>query len=177
MKRQRLRVIGRWGVWGCAVLVSLLAVSSIWLRVGIGIQIPDVRRAYEPRRVLIGVSNTHLWVQDYSRYSLRVGFSGGQPHTKGLRVEALNRDEFPEARFMDVLLPAAVHGGESRGSYQRYSFPLVYPMIVLLGWSLLLIYGCHKRKGVGCCCACGYSLVGLDGVVCPECGAGDDSSS
>jgi len=49
--------------------------------------------------------------------------------------------------------------------------PLVYPAVLMLGWSLWLMRGRRKlRSRVGCCSECGYSLDGLESDVCPECG-------
>jgi hypothetical protein len=61
----------------------------------------------------------------------------------------------------------------------RFDLPLIYPAVLMLGWSGLLYWnpGRRRRLVAGCCVGCGYSLAGLDGGVCPECGAGADVAS
>ena len=60
---------------------------------------------------------------------------------------------------------------KSPGFVTFVQMPLMYPGFILAGWSLWLVRGRQKlRRLVGCCGECGYSLEGLAGVVCPECG-------
>ena len=59
--------------------------------------------------------------------------------------------------------------------YSSFSIPLVSTTILLLILCAALNvkrYTSWRRKRAGCCVECGYSLKGLDGGVCPECGEG-----
>ena len=62
-----------------------------------------------------------------------------------------------------------------RGAYQRaqlesFVIPLGWIGLVLSALALWLLWVGRNRVGVGCCDCCGYSLEGLDGQTCPECG-------
>ena len=60
---------------------------------------------------------------------------------------------------------------KSPGLVTFVQVPLIYPCMILVGWSLWLVRGRRKlRRRVGCCYECGYSLAGLESEVCPECG-------
>ena len=63
----------------------------------------------------------------------------------------------------------------STGSIEAYSVPLVYA-IPFLGFALVIpAFRARGKKRDGWCQACGYSLQGIKGEVCPECGVGIDA--
>lgn len=69
-------------------------------------------------------------------------------------------------------LPGGAGGGSSRGSYKVYSVPMIYPIVILgVVLAAVTIRG-RRSKREGWCKACGYSLRGIQGDVCPECGVG-----
>ena len=60
----------------------------------------------------------------------------------------------------------------SRPHQSAFSVPLVLMLILFLMFSRIVLLSDRKRRRefVGSCGGCGYSLVGLNGGVCPECG-------
>ena len=69
-------------------------------------------------------------------------------------------------------LPGGAGGGSSRGTFKVYSIPMIYP-IVLIGAAMgVATIRARRATREGWCKACGYSLRGIQGDVCPECGVG-----
>ena len=61
-----------------------------------------------------------------------------------------------------------------RPHQSAFSVPLVSMSVLFLMLSRLVFLSNRRRRRVlaGCCGGCGYSLAGLDGGACPECGEG-----
>ena len=61
----------------------------------------------------------------------------------------------------------------------RWDMPLILPAVFMGVWCWWLIWTpvSSRRLKAGLCAGCGYSLAGLGGGVCPECGAGADDAA
>jgi|GEM_PF-1816176 len=175
-KRSRLRVYGRWGVWVCtAGLLGLLGALLVYdLEVSVYHSKPSgliaagmVRFELEDTRLVIEVTDRHIgtsgsdWSVDWSRWPADrtdgVGWHGDSWWWKR---------PFRFAYGNGIVL----HG-------QGLDLPLVWPAVVMVVWSGWIIRGGRRRRfAAGSCGGCGYSLEGLSGSVCPECGdgAGED---
>ncbi len=80
------------------------------------------------------------------------------------RFKQIDKSHFRLPRFSSYT--------SSNGSDEQWtlSSSLFYPLIVTLSVSILLIWKSRKLIGPGRCGVCGYSLDGLTGDSCPECG-------
>ncbi len=68
-------------------------------------------------------------------------------------------------RWVTPQLSSGISGG-----YFSFHTALVGVGVALM-WTIQVVYAVFGlRKRVGCCVGCGYSLAGLSGGVCPECG-------
>ncbi len=169
----KTRLIGRWGVWVCTGLVLILIPVSVWAASGVGFQLAKSGQPYYPHRVDVGVSRYRVVVQYYSSYRLHEGFSSGDPLISGATVEWMDYRPFPPVISEWWAFPSYSTGGGSSGPMKRFEISLVYPSLLMVGWSLWLVRGVRRRRFVeGCCVECGYCLEGLGGGVCPECGEG-----
>jgi hypothetical protein len=65
--------------------------------------------------------------------------------------------------------PRTFRGGSSVGPYTEWQAPLLYPLILL---AVITIWAAKRTttRDSYSCKSCGYSLVGLDAPICPECG-------
>ncbi len=169
-KRSRLRVCGRWGVWVCTgVLVGLLGVLLVFdLQVSVYHAKPSrliaagmVRVDLEGTRFVIEVTDRLYgatgsdWSVDWSR----------RPADRSDGVGSRRDSWWWKRPFRFAYGNGRVLNG------QGLDVPLVYPAVVMVVWSGWLYMGQRKkRRRAGCCAECGYSLEGLGGGVCPECG-------
>lgn len=175
-KRARLRGIGRWGVWVCTFLVLVSILVSVWVRPGAWV--------FAGANVLVGRSVLKKEMGTSQTAAVRV--VGGQL--------CIRYSEFwPSGRmpvkgvdagmFWDSLYPlmapckyGLVPNWGSTGTFNSYEAELNIPLIPMVVVLVFLSLWCWKLKanrwGEGCCPKCGYSVEGLDGGVCPECGNG-----
>ena len=144
------------------VLLIVLILISLWARPGA--RMMHSTSAYTNRGVMLDLSG--------GRFRLLVS-TGRAVHSYdptpivGLDVEYWSRWPMAEKRSMARWLsPVWWVGGQSiRGP----EVSLIYPCVLGVVWSVVL-WRRRRRFGEGQCSACGYSLEGLAGVVCPECG-------
>ncbi|MBO6513042.1 MAG: hypothetical protein JJ974_03650 [Phycisphaerales bacterium] len=177
-KRQRLRGIVRWGVWVCTLLVLVSIPVSVWVVPSAGVNsrrvnlkpIDKVRwvELVEGRLLFASLpafdisKGRVLSDQELSEFKTGLTFS--------FRTEP-NRNR--EVRFHQAWWkPPKLFNNQFVAGLD---IPLVYLAALMVGWSWWLIRGVKRRRQLtGYCQHCGYSLAGLDGVVCPECGTGED---
>ncbi len=171
---RRVRSCGRWGVWVCTVLLTAFVLFSTWFSVSVSLQPASRAVAMEHGNVFIGVgvvwSSVSVWynyepekslIELYLDESIRTGYNLHHDSIKG-------RWKSPNVwRLIPRVHKSTLFGQTS----QQVQFSLLYPTVLMLGWSLWLVRGRWKlRWPIGCCRVCGYSLEGLASDVCPECG-------
>ncbi len=172
-ERTRLWALGRWGVWVCTGLLAVVMVAS--MRGGFGVWVDhrdsgvvfgagEFRVDARDGRLTIYVSS--WWVGNPSPSS-RFLWTGGWCGA-GEIEESVGLRWWDGPRWFGV-------GNRIRMLSDGVDVPLVYPVVFLGVWSGWLFWG-RRRVRVwgrsGRCVGCGYSLEGLDGGVCPECGDG-----
>lgn len=178
MKRGRLRSVGRWGVFAVTALVLISIPVSVWVEPGMSI----VGRQYQKPNTK-QVLDTLYFVDVVE---LRFRILHDPSHVPNLLGGALPKDEWRFYFWQNSGQAINRLGWLSRpvmrsfnspggGILREIDCPLVYPAGLMMGWSVWLIWAPSRRrmKGLGRCAGCGYSLAGLDGGVCPECGGGE----
>lgn len=176
MRRGKLRVIGRWGVCVAALFFCMALILSIFPR---------------PRLYFIYTQSD----AQYSATIRSVHFTRGafvlytQPpfHSIPLDYPETRPQPKPGWRFIFRFKNDLVYAPQISQSYQSWfvplylnhlpsnqvwTLPLIYPATLFLLWSMRI--GLKHKKQLRIledrCVGCGYSLVGLDGGVCPQCG-------
>jgi hypothetical protein len=180
MKRGRLKSVGRWGVWVFTALVLISIPVSVWVKPGLFIQYerPDAARVLESWSLHL-IDGRVVWLSDKPQTS--AGWIARNPRFGAQLVEAdpgwrvwvgVEVDRVGFHRFSGSWLKPTVERHQVFGSW--IGVPLICPAVLLLVWSGVLIWNPTMRRRLkkGCCEACDYSLAGLDGGVCPECGEG-----
>ncbi len=177
MKRGRLRSIGRWGVFVVTGLVLVSIPVSVWVKPGGRLagwryQDPNNLRILETMYV-------------FQMSDLRIRFVRDSGHSPRILWEAPPEEEWrfelwrhtgSSTSKLEWWARPVLRSFRSlgRGAIREFDCPIVYPAFVMVGWSAWLIWNQRRRRQLnsGCCGGCGYSLEGLDGGVCPECGEG-----
>ena len=161
-KRARLRAVGQWMVWLCTAMLIVLISISLWTRPGA--RVMHSTSAYANRGVMLDLSACRFRLLVSTG---RVVHSYDPASVLGLDVEYWSRWPTAEKRSTARWLsPVWWVGGQAiRGP----EVSLIYPCVLGVVWSVL-IWRRRPRFGEGHCSACGYSLEGLAGGVCPECG-------
>ena len=170
---RRARSFVRWGVWMCAgVLVVLFGLSG-WYG------------TYLALFYTIDSGKPNQRVAAISCERGRLGFEYGHATSAELGLEALwvpgvrvrwdvDRIPFELSPYSPPwwAMPVYVNTSNWRATHTYLEIPLVYPTVLMVGWSLWLIRKQRKlqQRLIGCCKECGYSLAGLASDVCPECG-------
>jgi len=171
MKRGRLRTVGRWGVWVFTALVLISVPVSFWAEPEVmvvyyheagsqksmyGVWLVDgrLRVARDPVYQPNFLDSRSLETSWANRVTVEPGFNTGQIHYRVSWWAAPTRQ-----------VPSWIFGSRP----QALDLPIVYPTVLLIAWSWWLVTR-RRQLAAGCCVGCGYSLAGLDGGVCPECG-------
>ncbi len=167
-KRRKLRSCGRWCIWASTLAIIALTVASMFTGFWIEIAYEYADDAQTMSRASIEINETRIWV-DYHPRQRQPWRDLPDP---GFRVSATSIDY--SSAVIDSHWWTGIQrwwGGSITGTSRGWSVPLVYPAVLMLGWSLLLVWIRRKQwHRVGRCSDCGYSLEGLNGKVCPECG-------
>ena len=174
LRYSRTRWCGRWSLWLFTAALFVMTVASFTIQPGVQIQ----RGTHE-----FGTAHSVQFsggVMIYQRviYMNHVYYASPpvtpQPtHWWGLRWKTAlsNTQNFQ----MNSVHPSALRRFfPSRPHQSAFSVPLVSMLILFLMFSRIVLLS-DRRRGrelVGCCGGCGYSLAGLDGGACPECGEG-----
>ena len=165
---RRLGRVMRWGVYACSIVMCLLCIASYWPQ-------PRWSREYVPPNGKVAsrsfteliLWNGWLIFERYPDYQ-QMGFSAPMP---GVHHEFEWRSHTNPASLQSLSAPAYItKGGGSGGSYIRYTFRSIWPTALFVGFGLILWYRSRQSRIPGCCPSCGYSLEGLTGKTCPECG-------
>jgi len=156
MKRGRLRVIGRWGVWVVTALVLVSIPVSAWVE-------PFVYA----RPSSSGNGTTNAISLDLNSGSFTL-YHGPQWAKQGPALIEFRR-----------------HSGSTLGKWWSSPrvfagghvtfIPLIWPAVLFCSLSFYMWF---RRRGSvidSGCCECGHSLAGLGRGVCPECGEGEKS--
>lgn len=173
-KRSRLRGIGRWGVYVGAVICSGLLVALWWVEFEWTLQRGRPAKLLGLESLRVHLEDTRLVVyfrqERLSPYSSE-GWSVMWMHGPADRADGagwLKESSWWTRPFLFA------HGDKRTLNGQGVDLPLVYPAALMVGWSVWLIRGARRRRRAeGCCTGCGYSLAGIGGGVCPECGANE----
>ena len=179
-QRTWLRAVGRWAVWGCAGLMLGLMLVSFFVRRGIDFeyQKEDERWGIGPVSIDLGEGRLMVRVWDWQTMNPRYIFHSDRSpalwqQRSGVQVGFTKDPPVNSERWQGWW---RVVYAKSPGLVTFVQVPLIYPSLILAGWSFWLIRGRRQlrrrqlRRRVGCCAECGYSLDGLASDVCPECG-------
>jgi len=171
-KRSRLRFVGRWGVWVCTGFVLIGLALSIWTSIGFKVtRVFKGQKFYYQTVMSAGFDHGRLKME----YIPKLGFSFHDPSPREPGWKYGFQAPYQIWMNGDPRWWGPPHFGQVlRISYQL-EMPLAYLGAFTVLWSWWLVRGAKRRRGlIGCCEHCGYSLEGLDGGVCPECGDGVD---
>lgn len=149
-----LRRIVRWGVYACTLLVLVMFAGSIGKNRTV---VKNGMYLYNGRVLLMIYSSPPRLPDDHFDEAgihdlfTRMVLDFDQPGMWSWPV--VNLDSRSDERF-------------------RAELPLIYPLLAGLAISArLFVVSRRMRRGPCDCGRCGYSLEGIDGAVCPECGA------
>jgi len=169
-------MVGRWGVWVCIVMLILGTVSSYF-------SIGSITSAY---RFNDSDSNTSSFGVILYQGSLDLWRSPKSPNPRASNV-SLGRhtywDWYPERSSLSgtnwVPYPTFSKETRTRRVFWSLNIPLIHITLLMSMWAGLVLYRAWRGLQFAsvCCDQCGYSLSGLDGGVCPECGAGTDTAT
>lgn len=170
-KRARLRGVGRWGVFLCTALLLISIPVSVWVA-------PHAHVTHH-----MGISkvwSVHLIEGRLLYFSISFDPNKGRTSDtqKHEEIESTWRFDFGTGPIGNNTVQSGSGWWKLPEFHNDYGIPtvdvpLVYLSVVMVGWSWWLVRGVKRRRRlVGCCVGCGYSLEGLDGGVCPECGEG-----
>ncbi|MBL4697276.1 MAG: hypothetical protein JKX70_00435 [Phycisphaerales bacterium] len=169
-KHPKLRACGRWMVWVCTALLVIGIPVSIWVGPMARVKfVPEPGSASQRRMVQVHCIDGALVGRYYPQYK-QMYFSGPEP---GWDVDFEQSTESWPVPVKWWRL-SFNRGGGSGGTSFNAQLPLVYPATVMVAWSVWLMpfWKWWKRVGLDgvVCLSCEYSLAGLSGGVCPECG-------
>lgn len=173
-KRSRLWRIGRWGVYVSMALLLIAIPLSIFVQ-------PELVVRHE----FIGPVSDVLVLRV-------VGFKDGRIAFSSSQYSSLDTHDFTSVNkgwscdvyaglnpssLGNVVSGLIVPWRKGVSPSARWDVSLMYPMFVIAGclWLLAVDRKYKACRVAGQCTNCGYSLEGLDGGVCPECGDGVDS--
>lgn len=162
---RRLGRVMRWGVYACTIVMCLLCIASYWPQ-------PRWSREDVPSNGSVGnrtytdviFMGGRINIERYPDYQ-QMGFSAPTPGVH-YNFEWHSQKNPSSLRSLSDSSTIARGGG----SYTRYRFRSLWPTALLAMISLVLWYRERLTQTPGCCQSCGYSLEGLDGQTCPECG-------
>jgi hypothetical protein len=161
-----LRACGRWGVWLCAGLMVVGVVSSFVIQPGVAIEHLDLSTREVTVFDSIDIKKGQMIVRHYKPIYPQPLSSTLENYDVDIRFRSKHYLNRPVSWWR--IKPRRM-GDPSFATL--WDFSIVYPTLLMLGWSLWLVQGQRKlRRGIGYCTGCGYSLVGLNSCVCPECG-------
>jgi len=167
---KRLRWIGRWGVWVCTFLVLVSIPISVWVRpmvMVIGLH-PDYKMTMYGARLV----NGRFIVERDPMYAVTISFGIPKNSWTPQVLTGVGSIARPTPWWSAPSTGVGYMG--SPGWHRWVEIPMVYLAVLMVAWSWWLVRGVKRRRWLaGCCVGCGYSLEGLDGGVCPECGGGE----
>lgn len=165
-KRTRLRTCGRWGVWVCTGLMIVGVVSSFIIQPGVMIEHLDLSTRKVAVFDSIDIKKGQMIVYHYKpiypqllsstleNYGVDIHFRNNHYLNRPVSWWRIKPRRMADPNFATL-----------------WDFSIVYPTLLMLGWSLWLVLGRRKLRGMDRVCAeCGYPLEGLASDVCPECG-------
>lgn len=168
MKRGLLRSVGRWGVFAVTALVFVVIPVSFFVRPGVSVMYEHSNAAQTIQPRAIGFSRGSIVYQ--STYTFDGAYQGG-PKNPGWRWSFRWHSIYDQgwARGATWWKP---HWTDAQPMGLQIDFPLLYFCVLSAMLSGTLIRSSYRLRHAqfGSCGVCGYSLVGLDGGVCPECG-------
>jgi hypothetical protein len=167
-KNLKLRAFARYMVYICTLLMCVLAVASYgpepnWTRVKVPHQGSGKPRIYTE----VWFFNGTIRFKRYPDYrQLELGSLGPGVYTN---FELRGHQNPSSLRFLSgqILKPSDGSLGVRNVDIR---IPTLLPTLVALVLSVILMVRSHRKQIQGCCSQCGYSLDGLAGGVCPECG-------
>ncbi len=184
MKCQRLRTVGRWSVWVFTAFLIFGTVLSFILQLRAVID-----RGTEESGITYAIRLSN-GVMIYERLAYQADVEYSQPLTPAV-LQDLNTKRWSGLHWELDWNSVRKIGRASkrltvwkcfvptRPHVSAFSVPLVSLLLLFLVLSrILYLYDRGRRRALQkSCVGCGYSLAGLDGGVCPECGAGADVAS
>ena len=173
-KRTKLRACGRWGMWVCTGLLVTLVLFSTWFNVTGSLQ--PTSRGIARGHGNVFVAGGFVWSRVSVSYTVEPEVDLFELYRNGsIRMSWFVDHDTSRGwwKSSEVWRPIPrVHKSTLFGKTSRnIGFSLLYPALLMFGWSLWLIRGRWKlRRPIGCCRVCGYLLEGLSSDMCPECG-------
>ncbi len=167
MRSGRLGRVMRWGVYAfCLVLWGLLGLS-IFVNLNMGTHfVPDDWPQGNITWTNVSFQSGIMVLERNSN----VGVHAWDEVNSGREYWFVNQSAFPPPKREWYGLPGIHRLGGSAGVSLRIEVPLIWASFIAQVASIWIWIANRKRRLVGCCTSCGYSLEGLTGTSCPECG-------
>ncbi len=181
----------RWwkiGVLGFTAVLVVVFVLSIWVPIGVKAWTTDpmsstiVVTEYAIRMEDASLRLERSWME-YEPWFPAIN-QGRSAH--GIRPEMMKSYSWQPRSYQSVWSPPSTwrmtlgariaNSSQAAGHGEKVIayVPIVYLVIVLSLWSGWILVRTKRRFPAGSCTRCGYAIEGIDGSVCPECGAGSD---
>jgi len=178
MRRGRLRSCWRWGV---TLIAAVLVVGTVlswfyYLRLGYAVdqpRMPGEQRVWSEYSAVVGEGR--IWVDLLPRCS---DVFRSEPSSFGFQSDLNQQRSIYRAAYWmygDRIWGLEIDRSNQGGSHTRIYLSGFVPAGIfglLSAWSWIGVLRRRNKLREGGCQACGYSLAGLDGGVCPECGEG-----
>ena len=174
-RRSKIRQVAVGVLYGSTVFVTGLVICSCWVDIGYGYQ--EHSAPPNPRRVDIAVfveatrfDALYSSQQTFERPSTEFKIYGVFHSDRMMPGKSVAGSLWHRPRIFRYTQPGVTR-------YIQVNLPLSYCVAALFALSGF-VAACRflrqrRMRGVHCC-SCGYSLDGIEGSVCPECGAGSD---
>lgn len=163
MMLNRLRTL-RSLVTACGLTTLVLTINSAWFEPGV--YVGYVASGGERFRTLEATLSDGYLTETYHPNRSH-GHWSTQPD--GWDLALVRGQPFPPNTRHWFAPPAVYRSGGSDGPSTRGELPMIYPVLLLVGWSAWLFM--FRKSVAGRCCArCGYDLAALPSSTCPECG-------
>ncbi len=183
VKQARIHLYKRWSLWVSTIVLNVIVVVSYYEEI-------RVLRSQSISYQSWGVINKSRLKLNFTRYrqaivkstkgTVPTGGGQGIPNIgppvrmfncgySQIALRELGWWELPDMKTVSTL------GNVQNPPFTRYDvdFPLAYVSLLLSGLSLWILYVLAVNRALeaeGDCSGCGYSLEGLSGNQCPECG-------
>jgi hypothetical protein len=177
------RVVRPWGVWVVTLVLLVLALVSFVIHPSVTLQV-GIRSGITHSIV---IEEGSLIYERYRHEMILNDASSEFAESYFSRLDQKRWDlnwrsgwrEFELNGIGPIRNPVWWWFFPSRPFASSFTVPLVLPLMLFGVLSSYSVLEERRRRRVfaGLCGGCGYSLAGLDGGVCPECGEGTDVAS
>tara|TARA_R110000744_G_scaffold99509_1_gene192002 strand:- start:791 stop:1339 length:549 start_codon:yes stop_codon:yes gene_type:complete len=177
LKILKSRLVRPWGVWVVTLILMILALVSFVIHPSVTLQMGTMHGGIA-RKVILEEGSVGYF---RSRYLIIVDFPEPGPTASDLAW--LDREkwgldwqsglrEFERNWIGPIRNPVWSWFFPTRPIASSFTVPLVLPLMLfgVLSFYAALEERRRRRILAGLCGGCAYSLTGLDGGVCPECG-------